>query len=300
MSNGCVRLETAIREVGKLKIELIVGRLKIGRKNMEEKENVNQENSNASEEINKNEEKKTFTLEEVEKMKSDMKQQYESSFDEKFNKRWSHAMRTRNQEDAEKDELINLLKEQTGKDTLEDLLNLSYEQYGVERPKVSNSKDDEILGKYDAKEILELDEEAIVEEANRLAGIKKRTAREQTAFMEIGKYLTSKKNQEKRKNEIKEAGIDEEILNDKDFNEFAKRFKEDTSIKEIYDVYNQVKENNNSSKKPFNPGSLKDKKIREENEYFTEEEFNALTRKDLQDPAIYRKAMKTRSKLFNN
>ena len=169
---------------------------------MEEKENVNQENSNASEEINKNEEKKTFTLEEVEKMKSDMKQQYESSFDEKFNKRWSHAMRTRNQEDAEKDELINLLKEQTGKDTLEDLLNLSYEQYGVERPKVSNSKDDEILGKYDAKEILELDEEAIVEEANRLAGIKKRTAREQTAFMEIGKYLTSKKNQEKRKNEI--------------------------------------------------------------------------------------------------
>lgn len=267
---------------------------------MEEKENVNQENSNASEEINKNEEKKTFTLEEVEKMKSDMKQQYESSFDEKFNKRWSHAMRTRNQEDAEKDELINLLKEQTGKDTLEDLLNLSYEQYGVERPKVSNSKDDEILGKYDAKEILELDEEAIVEEANRLAGIKKRTVREQTAFMEIGKYLTSKKNQEKRKNEIKEAGIDEEILNDKDFNEFAKRFKEDTSIKEIYDVYNQVKENNNSSKKPFNPGSLKDKKIREENEYFTEEEFNALTRKDLQDPAIYRKAMKTRSKLFNN
>ena len=48
---------------------------------MEEKENVNQENSNASEEINKNEEKKTFTLEEVEKMKSRKTMEKEPIYD---------------------------------------------------------------------------------------------------------------------------------------------------------------------------------------------------------------------------
>ena len=49
------------------------------------------------------------------------------------------------QEYAEKDELINLLMEQTERSSVADLLNASYKQYGVERPSVSNSKDEEIL-----------------------------------------------------------------------------------------------------------------------------------------------------------
>ena len=70
-------------------------------------------------------------------------------------------------------------------------------------------KDEEILGKYDAKEILELDDEAIEEEANRLANMK-RNAREDATFMELGKYLTTKKTEAKKRKEIKEAGIDED------------------------------------------------------------------------------------------
>ena len=141
---------------------------------------------------------------------------------------------------AKKDELINLLKEQTSKDNIDDLLDMSYEQYGVEKPTISNSKDDEILGKHDAKEILELDDETIEEEANRLAGISNRSAREQATFMELGNYLTTKKEKEKRIKEIKESGIDEEILDNSDFKDFMGKFNKDTSISDIYDLYSKT------------------------------------------------------------
>ena len=263
----------------------------------EEKNIVNQDNASDME-VNNEKEKNTFTLAEVEEMKQKLKEEYETSFDEKFNKRWGHEMAKRDRDDRGKEELVNLLKSQTGKEDIEELLNLSYEQYGVERPKVSNSKDEEILGKYDAKEILDLDDEAIEEEANRLAGITNRTAREQAAFMELGNYLTSKKLEAKRKEEIREAGIDETILNNENFKDFVNKFNDKTSLKDIYEIYSKTNETSKKTK-PFSAGSLKDKKTKTENEYFSEEEFDSLTREDLKDPIIYQKAMKTRAKLFN-
>jgi len=261
---------------------------------LEEKEVVNQEESI---ENNETEQKETFTLEEVEEIKAQIKAENEAKFDEKFNKRWGNEQRKFARENSEKDELIELLKSQTGKDNIKDLLDLSYEQYGVKRPNISNSKDEEILGKYDAKEILELDDEAIEEEANRLANIK-RNAREEATFMELGNYLTSKKAEAKRKKEIKEAGIDEDLLNNPDFKDFSSKFNSNTSLKDIYEIYSNTHEVK-KKEKPFSPGSLKDKKVKTETEYFSEEEFYALTREDLKNPVIYQKAMKTRAKLFN-
>lgn len=252
-----------------------------------EKDVVNQEDDN-----NQSEEKKSFTLEEVEEIKAQMKAENEAKFDEKFNKRWSNEQRKLARDNAEKDELIELLKTQTKKDSIKELLDLSYEQYGVERPNTSNQKDEEILGKYDAKEILDLDDEAIQEEANRLAGLKKRTAREQATFMELGSYLTSKKSEAKRNQEIKEAGIDENIMSNQDFKDFMSKFNENTPLKEIYDIYSNT--HDTKKQKPFSAGSLKDKKVKEDSEYFTEEEFRALTAEDLKNPKIYDKAMKSR------
>lgn len=258
--------------------------------NEEKEEIVNQDNASDME-INNEEEKKTFTLEEVEEMKSKLKEEYETSFDEKFNKRWGHEMSKRNRENAGKDELINLLKTQTGKEDIEELLNLSYEQYGLERPTISNSKDDEILGKYDAKEILDLDDESIEEEANRLASISKRTAREQAAFMEIGNYLTSKKLEAQRKKEIEEAGIDEAILNNQEFKEFSSKFNENTSLKDIYDIYSKTK-SNTKKEKPFNAGSLKGTNKSNKNEvkdFYSYEESLNFTREDFnKNPTLFK------------
>lgn len=261
---------------------------------MEDEKNVIDEVNDTSEVENQEEEIKTYSEEEVEAIKAQLKDEYEASFDEKFNRRWGSEKRKIARDNAQKDQLINLLKEQTGKENMADLLDYSFAQYGMERPSISNSKDEEILGKYDAKEILELDDETITQEANRLAGIENRTAREQATFMELGSYLTAKKQEQKLKNEIKEAGIDEQFLEDSSFKEFMGKFNEETPLKEIVDMYNL--KNGEIKKKPFSPGSLKDKKIKEDTEFFTEEEFNSLTREDLKNPMIYRKAMKSKDR----
>lgn len=241
---------------------------------------------------------KTYSEEELNEKLEELRTQINEDNQKAWNKRWGQEKSKIERENAKKDELTNLLLEQTQSKNIDELLKISYEQYGVERPNTKiNLKDEEVLGKNDAKEILELDDLSIEEEANRLAGIK-RTAREEATFMELGNYLTKKKNEEKRKKEIKENGIDESILDNQDFKDFIEKFNKDTSLSEIYNIYSQMhtEKNNpeNKKTKPFSAGSLKDKKIKQDSDIFSEEEFLALTAEDLKNPKIYEKAMKSR------
>ena len=237
----------------------------------------------------KNEEKTTYTLEEVEAMKKQMQDEFTQTFDDKFNKSWAKEMSKIERDNAKKDELINLIKEQTGAGTMDELLDLSYKQYEVERP--ISKKDDEILGKHDAQELLELDSyEEIEAEANRLAR-SNRSVREDAMFRELGTYLTNKKTELKRKNEILQAGLDESILQDKGFTDFLGKFNEGTSISEAYDLYKKV----NPKDEPFNTGSLKDNKAVNETPYFSRDEFMALTEEDLKNPQIFKKAMESKN-----
>lgn len=242
------------------------------------------ENGTSEEVVENQETTKTYSEEEVEAIKKQINEDNQKA----WNKRWGREKSKMEREYAKKDELINLLKEQTSKDNIDDLLDMSYEQYGVEKPTISNSKDEEILGKYDAKEILELDDETIEEEANRLAG-KKRTAREQATFMELGNYLTTKKENEKRKKEIQDAGIDEEVYNNQDFKDFMGKFNKDTSVKDIFDLYSKTHET--EKKKPFSAGSVKGtnkKDLNEVKEYYTYEESLNFTREDFdKNPKLF-------------
>jgi hypothetical protein len=234
---------------------------------------------------------KTYSEDEVLARIEEVKAQMKEDNQKAWNKRWGQEKAKMEREFAKKNEAVNLFMQQTNTTNVDDLLNYSYEQYGVERPSVKpNSRDEEILGKYDAKEILELNDEMIEEEANRLAGIK-RTAREEATFVELGNYLTTKKAEAQRKKEIKENGFDEEIVNSDDFKEFSKKFAEKTSLKDIYDIYSKT--TGKVKEKPFSAGSANGKAVKEDTEYFTVDEFNALTEKDLEDERTYRKAMKT-------
>lgn len=236
-------------------------------------------------------ESKTYTAEEFEQLKNQMKEEYEKSFDEKFNKRWGKEMRNIEKRNAKTNELINLLETQTGKNNIDELLALSYEQYGVEKPnKELSDKDLQTLGKLDAKEILDSsDYEDIEEEANRLADIEDRTPREQAMFMELGRYLTSKKSEQKRKQELIENGIDESVLEDAEFKDYLSKFKEDVSIKEIYDSYSKIKP---GKEKPFSTGSLKGTNVEDKNkvkEFYTFEESKQFTKKDFDNnPALWK------------
>lgn len=230
---------------------------------------------------------KTYSQEDVDAMIKEIHEKNQKA----WNKRWGQEKSKMEESFAKYKEVTDVVMKGTGAMTIDDLLNNAYQQYGVEKPKTQrNSKDDEILGKYDAQDILELEYEHIVAEANRLASME-RTPREEAKFLELGKYLTDKEKEEKLNKEIKENGFDTEVINSNEFKEFRNKFNENTSLKDIMEIYSKTQ--SKPKVKPFSAGSAKGKAVKEESEYFTVEEFNALTDKDLQDDKIYEKAMKT-------
>ena len=102
-----------------------------------------------------------------------------------WDKRWGREKSKMEKQYEKQGQIIELLNKNMKTDNIDDLTDKIFEFYQEEKPThVSNPKDDEILGKYDAKEILELDDALIEEEANRLAGLN-RTAREEATFMEL-------------------------------------------------------------------------------------------------------------------
>ena len=147
--------------------------------NEEENEVVDTESTEQPVEENRIEQEvqteKTYTQADID----DMKAKWEGNFQKKLDKAISRKMREYDDESFKKDQLINVLKEQTQRETLDDLLDMSEEQYGVKIQRTRTNKHDEkVLGKNDAKEILETEDEEYAEkELNRLANLK-RTERE--------------------------------------------------------------------------------------------------------------------------
>lgn len=231
---------------------------------------------------------KTYTQAEID----DMKAKWESGFQKRLGKEVDRKMRTYEDENFKKDQLIGILKEQTGRETIDDLLDMSEEQYGVTVNRTRTSKRDaKVLGKHDAEEILEAEDDEFTEkELNRLANLK-RTEREEETYSELKSNYESKRAEAKRKKEIEEKGLDEEVVNSDDFKAFEKKFSKDTSISDVYDMFEKI--NGVKEDKPFSAGSMKDTKSKQTDEFFSADEFNALTAKDLDDPKIYEKAMKT-------
>lgn len=204
-----------------------------------------------------------------------------------WNTRWRKEKEKIEQENAKKDELASIMMENTDTKSLDEALDVVCANYGVQRAKNTrvNLKDDEVLGRHDASEILGLDFDYIKEEADRLGNIS-RSTREDVTYKELTKYIEERSHKEKIKKEIQDNGIDEKILEDKEFLGFAENFKEGVSIKTIYDTYSKTKtpvvENEpQTNKKPFSAGSMKNNYT--ENvikDYYTFEEAKALTRED--------------------
>lgn len=222
----------------------------------------------------------------------DMKAKWESGFQKRLGKEIDKKLRTYEAENFKKDQLINVLKEQTQRETIDDLLDMSEEQYGVTIPRTrTNHNDEKVLGKHDAEEILELQDDEFAEsELNRLANLK-RTEREEETYSALKSNLETRKFAAEREKEIKQNGLDEEVINSKDFKDFESKFSKGTSITDVYDLYEKL--NGVKEEKPFSAGSLKDTKAKQTDEYYTLEEYQALTSKDLDDPKVYEKAMKS-------
>lgn len=172
-----------------------------------------------------------------------------------------------------------------------------YREQGIDIPDISteNNRDEEKLGKADADEYIDMyDDKEIEERAEELAIKQKRgrtTARENAEFFRLGEYLTAKLEEK----ELKESGIDTNILHDKEFKAFADKFKTGTKISDVYKMWEKLNgETEEKPKKPASTGSsqstVPDSKIKER---YTSEEIDKLTSKDLDNPTIFKRVMES-------
>lgn len=232
------------------------------------------------------EQPKMYSEEEVNARLEAQRKEINENNQKAWNTRWGREKSKIEENNAKKDELVNLMMKNTNTKSIDELLDVSYESYGEQRPKNTriNLKDDEVLGKYDASEILSLDFDSIKEEAEKLENIS-RSTREDVLYKELTKYIQERNHKEKIKKEIQDNGIDEKVLEDTEFLQFAENFKEGVSMKTIYDTYSKMKtpveEPKKKESKPFSAGSMKTTYTESViKDYYTFEEAKALTRAD--------------------
>lgn len=236
------------------------------------------DNSDTSEEEEEKEQPKMLTEQEANELAEKVAKEREA-------RAYRKAEREKREEFKQYEELANLLKAGTGKNDLAEIKNdftNFYKNEGIEIPdnKRNSEREEKILAKADAEEIISLGEDEVNRIANEIYNkpIDKRTIREKEIFDILGRHAI----QEKARKELVQKGVDEKVLEDNSFKEFANKFNVSTPISEIYDVYQKMNNKNETiqKEKPASPGSVRDTQIQKEKDFYTPEEVDALTDAD--------------------
>jgi hypothetical protein len=202
--------------------------------------------------------------------------------------RLKRERRKQEQELAKYEEVINILKAGLGKEDINEITSTMkefYREQGIEIPENKSrlEREERILAKADAEEIIEAGEEEMERVANEIAKkpAEKRTLREKIVFEEVCKSLIKTKSAK----ELAKIGVKPDILDDKEFQEFSKKFNLNTPITEIYELYSKIKNPNNTPKKPI--GSVKNTAEKDIiKDFYTPEEVAQFTEEDLRNPKL--------------
>ena len=132
--------------------------------------------------------------------------------------------------------------------------------------------------------------EEVVEEVDRLAelGIENMSAREKQVFKELAEY---RQNAE-RSNELSKLGVTEDVYNSKEFKDFASKFGTNTTITEIYEIYNKMQ----PKKEVRTMGSLKNNSTNDTGvkDFYTRDEALKFTKKDFDNnPELFKAVEKS-------
>lgn len=137
-----------------------------------------------------------------------------------------------------------------------------------------------ILAKAEADEIIESGDAEV--EANKLAskGYENMSAREREMFNTLAEHLTK----EKKINELKSIGVKADLLDSKEFKDFASKFNQNTSIKDIYELYSKT---HKEEKKIEKMGSMSTQNPDKTKTHYTDDEISKLTLEDLDKPGVF-------------
>lgn len=192
---------------------------------------------------------------------------------------------------AKYEQLESIMKTALGANDIDDVITKSkefYREQGIQIPEIINKpyygeREQTILAKVEAGEIIKLGKKEMEEEANRIAAIpqNERSVRDNTIFNEVCTKLMIMKDEEG----LKSKGYDTKILNDKDFSLFRSQFNLDTPVTKVYEMYQTVK--GTKPVQPKSPGSAKTNNTNNEiKDYYSPEDFDKLSDEDLRNPKI--------------
>lgn len=168
-----------------------------------------------------------------------------------------------------------------------------YKEQGIDipEPKIHyNERDERILAKADADEIIEAGEDEVNRIANQIYNKPEaqRTIREKVIFETLGKHVIA----ERAKAQLKEKGVNEDILSDDKFKKFASQFNTSTPITEIYNLYDKLNKTTEKKTPPPSTGSVKTTgKSQEIKDYYTPEEVSKFTMQELKNNPKLMKAV---------
>lgn len=270
-------------------------------------ENLEEVQVNASqddEQIQENVEETEQSSEDIQKL---VEERANKLFEEKVKERLVrdriNRERKQNKELAKYRQLENVIKAGLGVDNLDDAISRTsefYKEQGVTIPEFKDlysERDEKILAKADAQEIIELGKEEMEAEANRIASIPeaKRSLREKTIFNTLCKELISLRDVD----ELKSKGYKTDILQTKEFSDFRNQFNVNTPISKIVEMYNKM--NGQVVEQPRSPGSAKSTTtVKQIKDYYSPEDFDKLTDEDLTNPKIMEIVDKSRLQWFKN
>ncbi len=192
---------------------------------------------------------------------------------------------------AKYQELETIMKSALGAENIDDVITKSrefYKEQGMQIPEIINKsslneRDEIVLAKADAGDIIKLGKSEMEAEANRIAAIpeRNRSLRDKTIFNDVCQELIKMKDVDN----LKAKGYDTKILNDKDFSSFRNQFNLNTEVSKIYEMYQKV--NGTKPIQPKSPGSAKTTQSNNEiKEYYTPEEVRNFTEEDLDNPKL--------------
>ena len=220
---------------------------------------------------------RTYTDEEVDDILARKIARIESKLEKKYEKELSKYKDTEN--------ILNAGLGTKDIDEATSQLRDYYKDKGIDIPELVkpglSEREQQILAKAEAEEIIELGKVEAEKEANLLASrFETLTTREKAVFNTLANYLTS----ENEKLELQKIGVKSDILEDKEFKEFRQEFSPKTSIVKIHDLYTKTKGEMKETPKPI--GSMTTTEPNKVKDYYTPEEARKLTDKDLDDPQI--------------
>ena len=182
-------------------------------------------------------------------------------------------------------DLEEVLRAGTGKDSVEEITGTFrdfYTKKGIQfaqKPAYSD-RDNEVLARAEADDIIRSGYEEVVEEVDRLAsiGFENMTPREKALF----KTLAEHRQKTERGNELAKLGVTEDVYNSQEFKEFASQFNPNTPISNIYNIYAKTQ-----PKKEIKPmGSMK-QTVNGVKDYYSPAEIEKMSMEDLRNPAVW-------------